>query len=82
MCINCLYPVCIRYVYCVLVCVPLYLPLSLFRISIKRKTKCVCLVQCRNIFNVDPDTHIDSIQAAEQVILAGDWSAKLTITGL
>ena len=39
-------------------------------------------VYLRCTFGVDPDTHIDAIQAAEKVILAGDWSAKIEITGM
>ena len=59
---------------CVTSCVP-------FHLSTLIKPGADCVPECRNTFNVDPDTHIDSIKAAEQVILAGDWSAKLTITG-
>lgn len=35
------------------------------------------------IFNVDPDTHIDSIEQAELAVLEGtaNWSAKIAVTG-
>lgn len=35
------------------------------------------------IFNVDPDTHIDSIEQAESAVLEGtaNWSAKIAVTG-
>ena len=35
------------------------------------------------IFNVDPDTHIDSIDQAESAVLEGtaNWSAKIAVTG-
>ena len=34
-------------------------------------------------FNVDPDTHIDSIEQAEAAVLEGtaNWSAKIAVTG-
>lgn len=54
--------------------------LDLFRIAntkqITRKTYSV-------IFNVDPDTHIDSIDQAESAVLEGtaNWSAKIAVTG-
>ncbi|KAK4035632.1 hypothetical protein OUZ56_027719 [Daphnia magna] len=36
----------------------------------------------RVIFNVDPDTHIDSIEQAESAVLEGtaNWSAKIAVT--
>ena len=36
------------------------------------------------IFNVDPDTHIDSIDQAEGAVLEGtaNWSAKIAVTGI
>lgn len=46
---------------------------------------CHCLLpmsMSRCTFNVDPDTHIDSIEAAKQVILSGSWSTKIVITGM
>lgn len=35
-------------------------------------------------FGVDPDTHIDSLEQAEQATVEGTskWSCKLTITGI
>ena len=41
-------------------------------------------VRCNSvIFNVDPDTHIDSIEQAELAVLEGtaNWSAKIAVTG-
>lgn len=34
-------------------------------------------------FSVDPDTHIDSLEQAEQIVLEGTskWSCKIAITG-
>ena len=39
---------------------------------------------CSVIFNVDPDTHIDSIDQAESAVLEGtaNWSAKIAVTGI
>lgn len=41
-------------------------------------------VAARRTFNVDPDTHIDSIEQAKQVTIEGTskWSCKIAITGL
>lgn len=41
-------------------------------------------VAARRTFNVDPDTHIDSLEQAEQVTIEGTskWSCKIAITGL
>ena len=38
----------------------------------------------RRTFNVDPDTHIDSLEQAEQITIEGTskWSCKIAITGL
>lgn len=36
----------------------------------------------RIIFNIDPDSHIEEMQKAEQVMLDSSWSAKITITGM
>lgn len=38
----------------------------------------------RRTFNVDPDTHIDSLEQAKQVTIEGTskWSCKIAITGL
>lgn len=38
----------------------------------------------RNTFSVDPDTHIDSIEQAEEIVLEGTskWSCKIAITGI
>lgn len=36
----------------------------------------------RVTFGVHPDTHLDEIQKAEQVMLDGSWSAKIAITGM
>ena len=45
----------------------------------------VCIFLCfhRNTFSVDPDTHIDSIEQAEEIVLEGTskWSCKIAITG-
>ena len=34
------------------------------------------------MFGVDPNTHVDEMQKAEQVMLDSNWSAKITITGM
>lgn len=41
-------------------------------------------VAARRTFNVDPDTHIDSLEQAKQVTIEGTskWSCKIAITGL
>lgn len=41
-------------------------------------------VATRRTFNVDPDTHIDSLEQAEQITIEGTskWSCKIAITGL
>lgn len=41
-------------------------------------------VAARRTFNVDPDTHIDSLEQAEQITIEGTskWSCKIAITGL
>lgn len=41
------------------------------------------IVENSVIFNVDPDTHIDSIDQAEGAVLEGtaNWSAKIAVTG-
>ena len=46
------------------------------------RTKCAWL-WCRTVFNVDPDTHIDNIEASEQAVLDGTskWSCKIVISG-
>lgn len=38
----------------------------------------------RTTFSVDPDTHIDSIEQAEQMTIEGTskWSCKIAITGI
>lgn len=36
----------------------------------------------RQTFDVEADKHLESIGAAEEVILAGDWSSKIEITGM
>lgn len=54
---------------------PTFLQLShITRISVR----CISV-----IFNVDPDTHIDSIEQAELAVLEGtaNWSAKIAVTG-
>lgn len=45
---------------------------------------CVFLYFHRNTFSVDPDTHIDSIEQAEEIVLEGTskWSCKIAITGI
>lgn len=41
-------------------------------------------VAARRTFNVDPDTHVDSVEQAKQVTIEGTskWSCKIAITGL
>lgn len=38
---------------------------------------------CRTTFSVDPDTHIDSLEQAEDINIEGTskWSCKIAITG-
>ncbi|XP_015792064.2 uncharacterized protein LOC107368708 isoform X2 [Tetranychus urticae] len=50
------------------------------RMKTRERDKPEIFEMIRCTFGVDPDTHIDAIQAAEKVILAGDWSAKIAIT--
>lgn len=43
----------------------------------------VFLLLHRTTFSVDPDTHIDSLEQAEEIVLEGTskWSCKIAITG-
>ena len=44
---------------------------------------CMSVLFFRTVFNVGPDTHIDNLEASEQVVLDGTskWSCKIAVNG-
>ncbi|XP_021922886.1 uncharacterized protein LOC110831305 isoform X4 [Zootermopsis nevadensis] len=52
------------------------------RMKKREREKPEIFEEIRNTFSVDPDTHIDSIEQAEEIVLEGTskWSCKIAIT--